>query len=243
MMNWIRKHYGGFTLIELLVVIAIIAILAAILLPALQKAREKARQAVCMNQLKEIGLGVMFYAQDYNGWSPAAYGGPGAGLAFQALYNGGYMGIYSYTIKSRDIFVCPSFWPYRATTKKKDGTPCSVYEYTYGFNSGHLDPTWWLHFRLDRPKASVNPPGERAPSLFPLAGDTGISSGPYQFQYHYMRYPGRSDQPGCDLPHLRHCGFANILCADGHVGSYNEKTLKSKLGFGTNSAYPYYYSE
>jgi len=45
---------AGFTLIELLVVVAIIAILAAILLPALSKAREKARQAVCMNNLKQI---------------------------------------------------------------------------------------------------------------------------------------------------------------------------------------------
>ena len=56
----------GFTLIELLVVIAIIAILAAILFPVFAKAREKARQSVCQSNLKQIGLGLLMYAQDYD---------------------------------------------------------------------------------------------------------------------------------------------------------------------------------
>jgi prepilin-type N-terminal cleavage/methylation domain-containing protein/prepilin-type processing-associated H-X9-DG protein len=77
----VRKARQGFTLIELLVVIAIIAILAAILFPVFAQAREKARMTQCLSNQKNIGTGILMYAQDYDEaiipWivSPAEYSG------------------------------------------------------------------------------------------------------------------------------------------------------------------------
>jgi prepilin-type N-terminal cleavage/methylation domain-containing protein/prepilin-type processing-associated H-X9-DG protein len=71
-MRWSFRHVSrrGFTLIELLVVIAIIAILAAILFPVFAQARGKARQATCVSNLKQVGLAIHMYAQDYDELMP-----------------------------------------------------------------------------------------------------------------------------------------------------------------------------
>src|SRR6056297_3282421 len=74
-----RSHRGGFTLIELLVVIAIIALLVSILLPALAEAKESAKTAVCMTNLRGIGTAINLYAQQYNGFLvPGSIGLDGA---------------------------------------------------------------------------------------------------------------------------------------------------------------------
>ena len=72
-----RAPRGGFTLIELLVVVAIIAILAAMLMPALGRAKENARRSYCINNLRQIGLGIELYREDYDGRPPLYLVDPG----------------------------------------------------------------------------------------------------------------------------------------------------------------------
>ena len=111
------KTRRGFTLIELLVVIAIIAILAAILFPVFARARENARKSTCQSNLKQLGLGMLQYAQDYDEMFPQLGGPtnintPSLGtFNYYATNNVHWQGwatrIFPY-IKNTGVYKCPS---------------------------------------------------------------------------------------------------------------------------------------
>jgi prepilin-type N-terminal cleavage/methylation domain-containing protein/prepilin-type processing-associated H-X9-DG protein len=96
----------GFTLIELLVVIAIIAILAAILFPVFAQARDKARQTACLSNIKQLGMALITYVQDYDEMLPHHAGDPANFLSPTVVSNWA-RAIQPYA-KSTGIYTCPS---------------------------------------------------------------------------------------------------------------------------------------
>lgn len=106
----------GFTLIELLVVIAIIALLAAILFPVFARAREQARKASCASNMKQVGLAMMQYVQDYDETYP---------LAQFSYTPGAWFDVVQPYMKSMQALICPSM-----------GGPANTYPTSYGWNIG-----------------------------------------------------------------------------------------------------------
>ena len=124
----------GFTLIELLVVIAIIAILAAILFPVFAQAREKARAASCLSNVKQMGLAVEQYKQDYDGWYPF-------GVNLRPTTRNWYDAFLDPYIKNSQVTRCPS--------QPDEWQIGYSYNQMFGYRMGDSragDPTYYASF-------------------------------------------------------------------------------------------------
>ena len=128
------KIRPAFTLIELLVVIAIIAILAAILFPVFARARENARRSSCQSNLKQIGLGLLQYAQDYDELLPAPGVNGGQRNTDGSIARASWrQKIYPY-VKSTELFRCISN-PENGSVNDVGGAAGPAFNRSYAINA------------------------------------------------------------------------------------------------------------
>jgi len=148
--NYELRGAQSFTLIELLVVVAIIAVLVAMLLPALAEAREQARAAVCLSNLRQLGLAFEGYAQDFDGYVPCERVRP-EGTAAQ-WYD--LLGMARIIPSRKGILVCPGnpkvlgdeAWVNDPSTNYAQAhATCYAFHYQE-FRAGR--PCWWPPFRI-----------------------------------------------------------------------------------------------
>ena len=209
-----NRHLRSFTLLEVLVVIAIIAILASMLMPALQKAREKARQGVCINNLRQIGLTTMLYAQDYNGYLPIALNYDHPNPSRRSPF--GLFVLKNY-VENTGIYNCPSDTTRTPGTTAWPGNGHYLnYSWHEGNNQGYL---WWFYNRYWNGVVDIGKPWNYGMlkkshlDILAIDGETHIDAGGYNIAL------GPSDQVGASslIAWTRHPSGANCVMADGHV--------------------------
>jgi prepilin-type N-terminal cleavage/methylation domain-containing protein/prepilin-type processing-associated H-X9-DG protein len=210
-----RRH--GFTLIELLVVIAIIAILAAILFPVFARAREKARQANCLSNLKQIGTSVMMYAQDYDEMYPMSYQDVSSGAGSAAQIPMTWPNRLQPYIKNQQIYKCPS----DSRPPNADFTGCRLVAQSYCWNywlgmdiPGWYDPSGYHTYFVTCALADVKAPAQCA-MLWDDSSDW-LAAG-YGGRFNTLDSPDWAYDLGPGTIKGRHNGGDNFVFADGHA--------------------------
>jgi prepilin-type N-terminal cleavage/methylation domain-containing protein/prepilin-type processing-associated H-X9-DG protein len=224
---------SGFTLIELLVVIAIIAILAAILFPVFAKAREKARQASCESNLKQLGLAALMYAQDYDEkvpcteppcWPANANYGPSAW----------WFALIQPYVKNTQLFNCPSdktggMHVYCDNTKCVGSGGILFGGITYGWNENMAHPGY----------AGLKMATWQKPAELYMLGDcrcTVVWQNDKGGIIERVAFANTNDQLYCDPnptppynpSYTRHNDGENICFGDGHVKWFGWQNCKDK---------------
>jgi prepilin-type N-terminal cleavage/methylation domain-containing protein/prepilin-type processing-associated H-X9-DG protein len=210
----------GFTLIELLVVIAIIAILAAILFPVFARAREKARQASCLSNTKQLALAEMQYCQDYDEMT-SPYGDHSCPTTPCHHW---WDGVAPY-IKNTQVLRCPSTSPHGAVTSGDYGI---VYNHNAGCTTG-------------KPLASFAYPAEGA--VFMDAQTSSTDTTGQAIVYCWLCYPTAHPNGAADgndwnrVAPNRHNGGANVAYLDGHAKWAKYDVVMNNVNTSANSRF------
>ena len=230
----------GFTLIELLVVIAIIAILAALLFPVFAAAREKARQATCLSNIKQLALAMLMYADDYDGGFVPAQDAAnlmrwhGIRNSTSEPFDPTRGPLYQY-LKSREIKACPSFTRFgHGAIAFEQGTG------GYGYNAQYVggSPLPWPDSLIPASETEIENPSatimlaDTATMDWDMMSSTGTGT---LIEYSFVEapfYEAYDNTPADPSMHFRHQASCDVAFCDGHA-----KAMKMQASRGSGWTY------
>jgi len=259
------SHHKGFTLIELLVVIAIIAILAAILFPVFGRARENARRASCQSNLKQIGLGLLQYSQDYDEQLNPAWIGDvdetGTPDNFPGTHR--WMDVVQPYVKSTQLFNCPSQIGDQLYDPSLQPGTADNWRSAYRYGGYAMNVSYWTTGAPRPPTPIFDVPDESSKSLAVMQNpastvwvadswrigsatsvfwDFQIGVGNPGEQFNLVRTgPQGPYFNNMGVPVGRHLETCVVLFADGHVKAMRLDQLLERTANIYNNTFAYKY--